>query len=534
MAYPQTPSTRLLLSEMAMDIRPLVAITASELQIQNNVKSYLSLAAVTILYYDYLLTLPMEIDRYWSLKVTTFSWTRFLFYLNRYTALLAHVPVIVAYFWDAAPFDKVEICRKFHSFHSYYVVAAQLIIGVILTIRTHALYNRTRKFLYILAPVIISLVALGSWAIASSDDGHANPDPLQVQAWPRIGCIESLTQSGGVLIHAYLLEDLAIAWSSLLAFDLLIYFLTLRKAIGAPRPPGGYSLVQIILRDASVYIAVILVVNTSIVLTLVTALKGVSTTLSSCVASIIISRLLFNLRDPALNPPMVFSTRVGSSINFGAGVSAPVFLLVPHTRWVHFLAVSPFGHLHDLPSLSEEINSFLLTRPSGAYRNLKTQPAPPTPNDSIIYHGPIVSQWPTQQLGLGFEICPQFAGCRLAFFEFVANAQEERLQRFPRHSCRPDSPNPVAKAVFGSILVDFKSIRPNWVLRMQLHWTLRASIGTIGVSAKPLQLAEQHVQLDYLVGTTSVRSAWVSMRGLWQAHFLGARVASCHIKRLPL
>ncbi|KDQ22949.1 hypothetical protein PLEOSDRAFT_1073041 [Pleurotus ostreatus PC15] len=267
-------------------------LTASELQIQNNVKSYLSLAAVTILYYDYWLTLPLEIERYWALK--GFTAARFLFYLNRYTSLFAHVPVIVAYFWTDDPFNKVDVCHHFHSFHSYYIVAAQLIIGLILTIRTHALYAHNRRFLYIMCPIIAGLVALGSWAIASSDDGHSNPDALQVQAWPRIGCIESLTHTGGI--------HLAIAWSCLLVFDISIYVLTLRKAFGSHRVPGT-SLVQIILRDASVYIAVILVINMSIVLTLAlapAALKGVSTTFSSCVASVIVSRLLFNLRDPAL------------------------------------------------------------------------------------------------------------------------------------------------------------------------------------------------------------------------------------------
>ncbi|KAJ8689337.1 hypothetical protein PTI98_013367 [Pleurotus ostreatus] len=82
-------------------------LTASELQIQNNVKSYLSLAAVTILYYDYWLTLPLEIERYWALE--GFTTARFLFYLNRYTSLFAHVPVIVAYFWTDDPFNKVDV-----------------------------------------------------------------------------------------------------------------------------------------------------------------------------------------------------------------------------------------------------------------------------------------------------------------------------------------------------------------------------------------------------------------------------------------
>ncbi|KAL4258927.1 DUF6533 domain-containing protein [Pleurotus pulmonarius] len=287
-------------------------LTASELQIQNNVKSYLSLAAVTILYYDYWLTLPLEIERYWALK--GFTTARFLFYLNRYTSLLAHVPVIVAYFWTDDPFNKVDMYARPLQRRSHH--PAQLIIGLILTIRTYALYAHNRKFLYIMCPVIAGLVALGSWAIASSDDGHSNPDALQVQAWPRIGCIESLTHTGGI--------HLAIAWACLLVFDISIYILTLRKAFGSHRVPGK-SLVQTILRDASVYIAVILVINMSIVLTLAlapAALKGVSTTFSSCVASVIVSRLLFNLRDPSLLG-MSTTTVMKSEIQFAGPAAGP-------------------------------------------------------------------------------------------------------------------------------------------------------------------------------------------------------------------
>ncbi len=64
---------------------------------------------IAILYYDYWLTLPLEIERYWALK--GFTTARFLFYLNRYTSLFAHVPVIVAYFWTDDPFNKVDVRR---------------------------------------------------------------------------------------------------------------------------------------------------------------------------------------------------------------------------------------------------------------------------------------------------------------------------------------------------------------------------------------------------------------------------------------
>lgn len=50
-----------------------------------------------ILYYDYLLTVPAEVERFWSSK--SFTWTCFFFYLNRYLSVLGHVPVAFDDFW---------------------------------------------------------------------------------------------------------------------------------------------------------------------------------------------------------------------------------------------------------------------------------------------------------------------------------------------------------------------------------------------------------------------------------------------------
>lgn len=50
----------------------------------------------------------MEVERFWPLK--GFSWAPLLFYVNRYTSLLAHVPVIVEYFLTTSnPADKVAV-----------------------------------------------------------------------------------------------------------------------------------------------------------------------------------------------------------------------------------------------------------------------------------------------------------------------------------------------------------------------------------------------------------------------------------------
>jgi len=47
---------------------------------------------IVILYYDYVLTVQIEIERYWNPQCLT--WASALFFVNRYGALLGHIPVI--------------------------------------------------------------------------------------------------------------------------------------------------------------------------------------------------------------------------------------------------------------------------------------------------------------------------------------------------------------------------------------------------------------------------------------------------------
>lgn len=63
---------------------------------------YLALASFTILYYDYFLTLSMEIDNFWKAQHKV-SWTSVLFILNRYLAVAGQIPIAFEYFADISP-----------------------------------------------------------------------------------------------------------------------------------------------------------------------------------------------------------------------------------------------------------------------------------------------------------------------------------------------------------------------------------------------------------------------------------------------
>ncbi len=50
-----------------------------------------------MLYYDYMLTLPMEVERYWTGSGGR-SWASFFFFLNRHMSVLCHIPVVYEFF----------------------------------------------------------------------------------------------------------------------------------------------------------------------------------------------------------------------------------------------------------------------------------------------------------------------------------------------------------------------------------------------------------------------------------------------------
>ncbi|TDL15688.1 hypothetical protein BD410DRAFT_100207 [Rickenella mellea] len=73
---------------------------------------YLSLASITILYYDHIMTLPTEIERIWRPKLSPVS---VIFLLNRYIACIGYVPIIFFFFnspLDSKPYVRLWACTR--------------------------------------------------------------------------------------------------------------------------------------------------------------------------------------------------------------------------------------------------------------------------------------------------------------------------------------------------------------------------------------------------------------------------------------
>ncbi|OCH94949.1 hypothetical protein OBBRIDRAFT_721553, partial [Obba rivulosa] len=259
---------------------------------------------LAILYYDYFTTFSVEIERFW--KRNCLSWVSALFVVNRYLSLIGPILVAVEYFGNIPEIVNVWLtpcrCRQLQSFHQYYAVLTQVIVAALLLLRTYALYNRDAR---ILCMMIITCTAGTIVSIVSAKDV--------------LTCVRHLISlkdcTVGVTPCTNL--DLIGAWSSMLAFDTLVFFLTLARAIYV----GGLwkgTLFRIMLRDGALYYGIMVMANIANILTFLvrhcTAMqptaKGMCTTLTNVVSSTLISRLMLNLRDPNMQvcPKGILST----------------------------------------------------------------------------------------------------------------------------------------------------------------------------------------------------------------------------------
>ncbi|KAI0752163.1 hypothetical protein C8Q74DRAFT_1393942 [Fomes fomentarius] len=166
--------------------------------------------AIAILYFEFALTFPLEVERFWGRPS---GWASTLFYINRYTSIIFHLPVLYKYFW------------------------------ALLIVRTYALYDCNRKVAIFLSSIAIFGGILGGWSITQTR-GSAY-DPLNAAAqWYDHGCLQVLSRSQGA--------HYAIPWIVALVFDTTVFALTLSRALkfGLAWRSG---LFYIILRDGTIY-----------------------------------------------------------------------------------------------------------------------------------------------------------------------------------------------------------------------------------------------------------------------------------------
>jgi len=245
------------------------------------INTIINLSAVVILYYDYFLTLPQEISFLWP-PHNKLGWFTFGSLLNRYIPVLGTIPVVVSYIF---PVD-LELCDALHIYHEWFVLVVQSHAAALCLVRVYALYGRSRRVLGLL--FVVGLAALvntcSTMIIARRDGGETIP---VISDFP--GCPLFTPFMGG--------QFAAIAWTGLLLFDIVIFSLTLYKALTVGR---DVLLLNLIARDAAMYFSALFIINLANILTLRYSpplLRTTTATYTNVLSTTLVSRLVLNLRE---------------------------------------------------------------------------------------------------------------------------------------------------------------------------------------------------------------------------------------------
>jgi len=245
------------------------------------INSVIHVSAMVILYYDYMLTLDREIRFVWP-PHNKQGWFTAAFLLNRYISIFGYLPFVVSYFITL----DFPFCVGVHRYYEWFIMVVQFHAGVLCSLRVYALYGQSRRVLIFLALIaLLSLVAAAGGIVASRRTGD---DAIPVLS-SFVGCSQFLPSVKG--------QSSAIAWAGLSVYDSVIFSLTLYKAFTVGK---GTQLLNVIVRDGTIYFLVLFIMNVSNIFNLLFSppfLRTSTTTITNVLSITLVTRLVLNLRE---------------------------------------------------------------------------------------------------------------------------------------------------------------------------------------------------------------------------------------------
>lgn len=239
--------------------------------------------SIGFFYYDHIISLGDEISFIWYRPKTQ---SAYWFLGNRYLAFLGNIVVTVLRAWPLSE----QSCRKYNWFRQLLLVTNQVLACVLLTIRTYALYGRSRRVLWFMLSWGAILFGVACFSLTGQSSSHA------IQ---QTGCHIALSPRTAV--------RLAIAWEALFAYDTIVFGLTIFKTYQGGHGTGALfstsiPLIRLVARDGAIYFAIMALANFSNILTFYIGgpfMRGGLSTFASCMSVTMVSRLLLNLHRSA-------------------------------------------------------------------------------------------------------------------------------------------------------------------------------------------------------------------------------------------
>ncbi|KAI0365967.1 hypothetical protein BV20DRAFT_1055994 [Pilatotrama ljubarskyi] len=298
-----------------------------------------SLASCVMLFYDIAITFGDEVEKIWKQR---FTGATVLWFLNRYLSPLGYIVVIVS-FHD--PSWSKATCQRYVLYPEVLKIFTATVVGLIFILRLYSIYSKRNIILYSFGALLVAELGVKIWAftdgtmlvlppgggnmvlllLVSTDNPRREyrytiesslgaPRPLSL---PRThhADLELLlfpTRRGDRIIYTWVAE---------LVFDSVVFFATLYRTIQLYRRTligEALSLITVIMRDGIMYFAAIFVSNLVTVLIFIFApqpdLKVINASFSTLITSLMVSRLMLNLRAEVLRRGPVMR---GSSGGYG-------------------------------------------------------------------------------------------------------------------------------------------------------------------------------------------------------------------------
>jgi len=197
-----------------------------------------------------------------------------------------------------------QSCRSYTLFRQVLLVANQILVCILLTLRIYALYGTNLKILGYMVGSGAVLAIIACWSLFGQKSAPAEQAS---------GCHIGLSRTTAI--------RLATAWEALFIYDSIIFGFTLYKTWSSRRDHHitriHVPLISLILRDGAIYFAVMALANLANILTFYLSgpfMKGGLSTFASSISVTMMSRLMLNLHETA--DIGIFSTNVSTRVEY--------------------------------------------------------------------------------------------------------------------------------------------------------------------------------------------------------------------------
>jgi len=254
------------------------------------ITDYFYVSAITILIYDYLLTLKLEVTWVWSSSEFGWSYTKVLFLLTRY------VPFVLSFLflYNQLGVDVPQsVCVRTYPASTWLVLFSMNIAEVILVIRTWAIWRKHKGVGSLLLLLMVVDLILQCWSMAKFNNSLEFIPPF----YPGYrGCNISKVNS-------------ALKWNYVFMIIIEVVVLALMgvSAFRTAQMGDNNKLMKVIHRDGImfyVYILIVSIANALIIKYAAHDLLGLLSPLQAVIYSALTSRIIFNIRETARRSPL--------------------------------------------------------------------------------------------------------------------------------------------------------------------------------------------------------------------------------------